>query len=275
MRYTNNVTAHFPACHHHIPSAQIIGLVVVGYGALDFGLASEKEEIKERLKMHNRSFVDLTDMASKWMNLLSYFGANFFIFGLQIMTRLSMSKKMLIIILTLREAAQEILAFFIFVSIYTLAFAFCTNILYGEYLIGYHNVPSSISTLVKACMGTFNYNELAAVRPDTSPYIAGLYVAVMLFIVLNVFIAILSKYFAIVSDKSHEEEALIQKELVSFADVIKSTRLLINSCFWSNKYEVSDEAFDAKAAQVGLTFFLFYLFYDKKCHKLTCIHYPM
>ncbi len=86
-----------------------------------------------------------------------------------------------------------------------------------------------MSTLVRAIMGDFNYDELSAVRPHAAPLFSAFYVAVMVFVVLCVFIAILTKYYEVVSSEMQKENNLIQKELLDVFEFLRDFRLMITS----------------------------------------------
>jgi hypothetical protein len=77
-------------------------------------------------------------------------------------------------------------------------------------------------------MGDFNYDELADVRPEAAPLFSAFYVAVMVFVVLCVFIAILTKYYEVVSNEMKKENELVQKELLDVVEFFRDFRLWVS-----------------------------------------------
>lgn len=74
-------------------------------------------------------------------------------------------------------------------------FAFCAEHIFGFVVADFHNFPASFSTLLRFVLGIFDYQQLEEARPALAPWFFAMHVFVMMLVVLNMFIAIVTKYF--------------------------------------------------------------------------------
>ena len=69
------------------------------------------------------------------------------------------------------------------------------NLIFGHLLADFHNIPASLSALTRFFLGDFNYEELSIARPRLAPIFFWMYNVVVIFVVINMFIAIITSYF--------------------------------------------------------------------------------
>jgi Na+-transporting methylmalonyl-CoA/oxaloacetate decarboxylase gamma subunit len=96
---------------------------------------------------------------------------------------------------TLLNAAGDIVAFMIIFFLIFFGFAAWGHYGFGAYLSDFHTMGATSSTLFRMMLGDMDYHSMVIANPLLAPVFVGTYGMTVVFIVLNVFIAIISEWY--------------------------------------------------------------------------------
>ena len=100
------------------------------------------------------------------------------------------------------RSLSEVMALGVAIMIMTSAFAVFGHINFGYKVDNYHTLVKSFSTLSRAWMGEFNYDEVRDAEPRVAPYFYLFVVFFEFLFLLNMFIAIMTQYYDIVREEA-------------------------------------------------------------------------
>jgi len=122
---------------------------------------------------------------------------------LRIFAYLGIAKQMKTVWATLDRAKTDLFTFLVGVGIIVLGFSVLGHFLYGSRLDEWHNLASSMSSLLRFALGDADYDRMASVRPQLTPFYFVAYTAIVFLVALNLIIGIISEAF----DETYDEIA--------------------------------------------------------------------
>jgi hypothetical protein len=108
----------------------------------------------------------------------------------------------------LAHSTKTILPFLIVICLIFLAFAFSGVWLFGHKMYDFHTLGLAFAYLFRSCIEGFDYEELKDASPGTAPIWATAWTMMASFILLNMFIAILSDSYTYISERTELQNAL-------------------------------------------------------------------
>eukprot|EP00299_Pterocystis_sp_00344_P014054 c6950_g1_i1.p1 GENE.c6950_g1_i1~~c6950_g1_i1.p1 ORF type:complete len:1010 (-),score=269.80 c6950_g1_i1:99-3128(-) len=122
-------------------------------------------------------------------------GVTFFFCLMKINKFLKFNSRLHVLWRTLLNAALDIFSFLIICMLIMFAFGFWSYFSYGPFLASFHSFGSSVSTLFRMLLGDLEYRSMTLTHPFLSPIFVALYGVVVIFIVVNVFISIITEWY--------------------------------------------------------------------------------
>merc|ERR1719313_478576 len=89
-----------------------------------------------------------------------------------------------------------------------MAFAFSGVWLFGHKMYDFHSLGLGFAYLFRSCIEGFDYNELKDASPAAAPMWAVAWTAIASFVLLNMFIAILSDSYTYISERTELQNTL-------------------------------------------------------------------
>lgn len=86
---------------------------------------------------------------------------------------------------------------------------------FGSHMYAFRNVTQSMYSLIRYLLGDFDAEELLAVNPFLAPILFGLFMVLSVFVVLNMFIAIISDAYTETKEELSKKKDLEMSELAS------------------------------------------------------------
>lgn len=164
------------------------------------------------------------DLAYDYLVTFTIAGMNCLMSCFKLFKYLSINNRMNTLWLTLQRASYDLFIFFIGLCIIVLGFAMMGNFFFGHILRDFHNMPSSISTLTRFTLGDFDYDELVMARPRLAAPFFWLYTAVVFVVIMNMFIAIITRYFESVHSEAKTADKWKEGMPDLTWDIIKAVR---------------------------------------------------
>jgi len=146
-----------------------------------------------RFMMETDSFVLFRSYASVLFLSQRVNAFNAFLAWFKIISYLSLAPEFALVTNTLYKSAAGVSNFFLIFMICMLAFSFAFNIAFGTELEAYATHFSSMSSLMKALLGDFDWDALVDTHHILGPFLFVLFECVSVFVILNLLIAIISE----------------------------------------------------------------------------------
>ena len=118
---------------------------------------------------------------------------------------LQLSPRLSQLTLTLSEAASDIGAFMIIFLVVFLAYAQAFTMAFGMEVDAFQSFPTSVTTLFLVILGEFDFQALLDANPVLAPVLFFTFVIFVFFVLVNMFIAILSEAHEVVASRVNEE----------------------------------------------------------------------
>eukprot|EP00300_Choanocystis_sp_HF-7_P019050 c20219_g1_i5.p1 GENE.c20219_g1_i5~~c20219_g1_i5.p1 ORF type:complete len:671 (+),score=134.62 c20219_g1_i5:197-2209(+) len=96
---------------------------------------------------------------------------------------------------TLLNAAGDLFGFMIVFGIIFMAFVMWSHYIFGHFVPDFNSVGASMNALFRIMLGDLDYESLRQQQPFLAPVFIGVYGLTVVFIVLNVFIAIVGEWY--------------------------------------------------------------------------------
>lgn len=136
-------------------------------------------------------------MASVYKSLSVYFNSlNAFLCWFKLVRYLSYIPRFALVTGTLVKSARGVSGFAVVFCVVFYGFAAAHMMTFGGRVHGYRNLTSSVYTLLKSLLGEFNLDEMTRAQWFMGPLFFVLFIALAVFVVLNVLIAIISDAYA-------------------------------------------------------------------------------
>ena len=139
---------------------------------------------------------------------------------------------------TLLNAASDIAAFLVIFFLIFFGFAAWAHYGFGAYLPAFHTMGSTTSALFRLMMGDLDYRSMTLTNPFLAPVFLGTYGLTISFIVVNVFIAIISEWYNI----SKEQDISKKRNRPQAEDAVDYDAVQQVSKWWNKAtaFHVSD-----------------------------------
>jgi len=135
--------------------------------------------------------------------LYNIIAANLFVGMMVNFKYLSVNVRMSLLWRTLEKAAGDLLAFTIFFFIMFTGFVLTGHLLFGPALYNFHSFGRSFFTCFQMLLGEFSYEDMEERGNRVlAPVFFGLYMLLAFFVLLNMFIAIVTDAYSIVHEKA-------------------------------------------------------------------------
>jgi len=149
----------------------------------------------QKILLQHNKYIDLFDLAQKYYTIAVFSAFNAFIGFLKIFKYLQLSHRLNILWVTLKKAFWDIASMFIVFMLIIMGFSITGHLIYGSNMKEYHSLISSISTVLRLSIGEINYSELLKVNSYFTPVFITTYIFMVVFVMMNMFIAVISEYF--------------------------------------------------------------------------------
>lgn len=149
----------------------------------------------QKILLQQDRYIDLFNLAQKYYTIAVFSAFNAFIGFLKIFKYLQLSHRLNVLWVTLKKAFWDIISMFIVFMLIILGFSTTGHLIYGSNMIEYHSIISSISTVLRLSIGEINYSELLKVNSYFTPVFITSYIFMVVFVMMNMFIAVISEYF--------------------------------------------------------------------------------
>eukprot|EP01052_Picozoa_sp_SAG31_P008750 SAG31_NODE_447_length_15579_cov_5.713871_9_plen_306_part_00 len=147
----------------------------------------------ESEKAYSRSFVSFYQPA--WLSSTAYtlLGVNAVLTWLKTLKYLNEFPHLSMLSMTLRNACYPIASFLIMFFIVFMGCSQAFNMTFGPYMEDYSSLGVSMMSLFRALLGEFDYNSMARIDRIIGPLLFLVFMLLVLFVLLNMFIAILAE----------------------------------------------------------------------------------
>ena len=158
------------------------------------------------------SFPQAYDSLSSLVHLMSILdGINAVLTYSRIFYYLRLNNTVNVLLRTLGTAAWDIFAICVISTIIFLAFALCAHIVYGHVVVGYRDMFSTFSSLARALIGDFSYEEMREARRVFSPLFMVAFVIICVVVLFNLVIAVLTESFSEVKRSNWDYRRFVNK----------------------------------------------------------------
>ena len=158
-------------------------------------------------------YVDITPMGSFATQELNISALNFFLLYFKVFKYLRHMPRMDAILVTISSAATDLAMFIIMSGIVLVGFAAAFYVCFGMSVSEYRSIGDAFGSLIQALLGEFDYQDLSDANSVMAPLLFYLYFAVVFFVLLSMFIAILDDSYGAAKDQQTEEDLNYYKTL--------------------------------------------------------------
>ena len=151
-------------------------------------------------------YTDFITMGALAIQELNLSALNFFLLYFKIFKYLHDIPRMDAILLTITGAALDLFLFVIMAGIVLLGFAAAFYVCFGMFVADFRTVSDSLGSLIQALLGVFDYQALQQANYVMAPLLFYIYMAVVYFVLLSMFIAILDDSYGMAKEQQSEED---------------------------------------------------------------------
>lgn len=130
---------------------------------------------------------------------------NLLLIFLRLLKYMQMSKSLYFLQSTISEALVDIYFFIIMLVNFMLGFVFLAYLAFGTHAESFSTITLALITSFEMIIGDFDYEEMEAANPEIAPFYFIVYMLMFIFVLLNIFIAILERAYSRVKQSSDEE----------------------------------------------------------------------
>eukprot|EP00359_Climacostomum_virens_P003536 CAMPEP_0204911568 /NCGR_PEP_ID=MMETSP1397-20131031/9877_1 /ASSEMBLY_ACC=CAM_ASM_000891 /TAXON_ID=49980 /ORGANISM="Climacostomum Climacostomum virens, Strain Stock W-24" /LENGTH=1318 /DNA_ID=CAMNT_0052082157 /DNA_START=2525 /DNA_END=6481 /DNA_ORIENTATION=- len=151
-------------------------------------------------------YFDTTDTLARALKYyLDLSSLNLLLIFLRLLKYMQMSKSLYFLQNTISEALVDIYFFIIMLVDLMLGFVFMGYLAFGTHAQSFSTITLALITSFEMIIGDFDYDEMAAANPEIAPVYFIIYLLLFVFVLLNIFIAILERAYSRVKQESEEE----------------------------------------------------------------------
>ncbi|XP_033117714.1 uncharacterized protein LOC117117519, partial [Anneissia japonica] len=170
-------------------------------------LMAERDEFPN--KFLNFQYVGQWDQLFCWM-----IGLILFISTIKFMKLLRFNKRMLLLAHTIKTCWMELLLFFMMFSVIFASYACAGFMLFGNSMIDYYTMVTTLESLFATLLGNFNFDEMVGVNRVLGPIFFFSFTLTIVFVLMNMFITIINEAFSVA--KEENEKLKNELEIVDF-----------------------------------------------------------
>jgi hypothetical protein len=212
-------------------SLNVIQFLNIVFFIVALGLNSYSEGLfpKEGLDIDGREFFDIWPSVQFKTMAIAINGFNVFLNWFKFIAILSYSPTFGVINNTLERAAGGVAGFSVIFFIVFYGFAQAHAMVFSSRLKSFRTLGQSCYTLMRSLLGDFNFQDLQDAHNILGPFLFIVFVALAVFVVLNMLIAIISDAY------EHSREELADAPPVDILGEIKMFLLTMLSNSWCGK----------------------------------------
>lgn len=117
---------------------------------------------------------------------------------------------------TIGAALIDLYFFLIMLITFMLGFAFMAYLAFGSHAKSFSEITKSLVTCFEMLVGSFDYQEMSEANENLAPFFFVLYLMLFVFVLLNIFVAILERAYSIVKQEDEDE----RESPVKFLEVL-------------------------------------------------------
>ena len=144
-----------------------------------------------RLDLSKESHFELYSALEWWAVKKNLAGGTLMFGYLRLFRYLELNACVKVLIYALMNSLEDLATSLMVLVILILAFSLCGMMLFGENVSDFSGFGFSVSTLMRALINDFNYEQLRYFHPSMAPMFYGLYVLLILIVVFNMVIAVI------------------------------------------------------------------------------------
>lgn len=157
------------------------------------------------------TYSDITARAADYQATFALDALIIFACMLRVFKYMTLSQRLLQFILVFLRAASEIVLFgILFVGVFV-GFIILGHEIYGPEMEDFSDLMRSTRTLLKMMVGDFDYDAMRQVDPTWTPIFFVLYLGFVVFVMVNVFLAILNESYTAVREELTAEAIRLRK----------------------------------------------------------------
>jgi hypothetical protein len=153
--------------------------------------------------------VDYFDSTDTLARALKYYldlsSLSLLLIFLRLIKFMQMSKSLSFLQNTISEAIVDIYFFCIMLGALMLGFVFMAYLAFGPHAKSFSSITSALTTCFQMIIGDFNYKEMSDANPQIAPLFFIFYLFLFVFVLLNIFTAILERAYSRVKQESDGE----------------------------------------------------------------------
>eukprot|EP00002_Diphylleia_rotans_P017595 TRINITY_DN3413_c0_g2_i1.p1 TRINITY_DN3413_c0_g2~~TRINITY_DN3413_c0_g2_i1.p1 ORF type:complete len:947 (-),score=177.36 TRINITY_DN3413_c0_g2_i1:665-3505(-) len=210
--YEDGYRVYFKMLWNWIESLANILFLAVSSLALDIvsktgDLSNQVEEYLESPEV--TTYIDFQTLGFHHYFISSLIGLGCFLAFFKVFKYLRIYRRFNVIWTTMSEAGIALLSFTVIFSVVLVAYTFFGYFAFGSYMRGYNNFAVSVLTTFQMLSGNIEYETYLETHPILTYLYLVSYMIFVFLILVNMFIAILSKYYEDVHQENriHEEQA--------------------------------------------------------------------
>lgn len=154
---------------------------------------------------------------------------------LRILKLLRYFSEISVFMISLSKSFQKLFSFFIIFMVAYVAFVQCLYLLFYQYIPNFSTIISSMETLFKAVLGSFEVHSMIKANPVLAPLFFGLYNILIVFIMVSTIITIITDVFAEVKNNHNLDDS--DREFEDFF-IDKISQALFNNRLFRSKKEI-------------------------------------
>jgi hypothetical protein len=152
---------------------------------------------------------------------------------------MQMSKSLSFLQNTIGAAVVDLYYYIIMLVSLLFGFVFLAYIAFGPHSANFSTISKSLITCFEMLIGEFDYAEMHNANPELAPFFFVLYLVLFVFIILNIFIAILKRSYSIVKQSNEERTS-----------PVKFFTVLIELCFRRMRSQPDDRDYENEEQQL-------------------------
>jgi hypothetical protein len=152
---------------------------------------------------------------------------------------MQMSKSLSFLQNTIGAAVVDLYYYIIMLVSLLFGFVFLAYIAFGPHSDRFSTISKSLITCFEMLIGEFDYANMKDANPDIAPFFFVFYLLLFVFIMLNIFIAILERSYSIVKQNNEEERS----------SPVKFLTVLIEFCFRRLRSQPDDRDYEQEEHQ--------------------------
>jgi hypothetical protein len=144
-----------------------------------------------RLDLSKETHAELYPALEWWAVKKNLAGGTLMLGYLRLFRYLELNARVKVLIYALMNSLEDLATSLMVLVILILAFSLCGMLLFGENVSDFSGFGFAVSTLMRALINDFDYEQLRYFHPSMAPAFYGLYVLLILIVVFNMVIAVI------------------------------------------------------------------------------------